>query len=488
MNVIEIIGDGDIGDKARQLVYKTPKLEEIGFYVPRRTVLAENFFDGFFQRNGLGENLRSVEIIEDLEAKIRSGSLTREEFQALQRVSSSYGDNPLAVRSSAERDARGTGIYKSEFTENQIGQVRKSVQRVLASYFSEDAIAFRKDAEASEGFGVMIEPMIGQEIGCYFAPVLSGFGYTSTSRGEGYVVIVPGLGSGVDTRYGERITEEVLKQFGGNLEDYLYEERRSMFSIFGGKTKRKSALLRTDSYLGLNDSYSGKAYHAPDKWTKGGVYRTSLDFKEAGLDDAFRELNLNPLFEMMKRMEDVFGKPQYFEWDMILENGKPKYWITQIADVNKKLDVMDFEDLGDIIFMGHTVTGTGVEECYKIANCWNPDNIDPLYDFNQNHRDYVLLFSSRLTTGGGGGYLHYSAFSNASVFLEITGDPIAHSEGLLDITGKLFAVLDYHAEVPPQWDKFQEKVRDEGGISVYQGKVKVVASERQNKMVVSALD
>lgn len=492
MNDIEIIGNGNIGDKARQLVEKTPKLKDIGFYVPRRTVLAEDYFDGFFQRNGLGENLRSVEIVEDLEAKIRSGSLTREEFQALQGVSSSYGNSPLAVRSSAEGDSRGTGTYKSEFTENQIGHLRKSVQKVLASYFSEDAVAFRRDAKTGDGFGVLVEPIIGQDIDWCFAPVLSGFGYTSTSRGDGYVNIVPGLGGGVDTRDGERITEDVLKQFGGNLEDYLHEERSSMFSMFGGKTKRNSALLRTDSSWSFDRSYSGNAYHAPNRWNRGDVCRTSLNFEEAELDNAFRELNLNPLFEMMKRMEDNFGKPQYFEWAMTLENRKPKYWITQIADVNKKLDTMDFEDLGDIIFMGHTVTGTGAKECYKIANCWNPDDVGPLYDFNQNHRDYVLLFSSRLTTCGNK-YLHYSAFNNASVFIEIqdarhTGDPVAHLGGQLDMTGKLFGVLDYDAEVPPQWDKFDSREKDESGIRVYQGKVKVVASERQNKMVVSALD
>jgi hypothetical protein len=198
---------------------------------------------------------------------------------------------------------------------------------------------------------------------------------------------------------------------------------------------------------------------------------------------------------MMRRMENNFRKPQYFEWAMTIEGGKPKYWIIQVADVDKKLDVMDFEDLGDIIFMGHTVIGTGEKECYKIANCQNPTDIDLLYEFNQQNKDYVLLFPSRLTTfelswvkrSG------YSDFSNASVFLEIPDmrhmrDSVAHLGGQLDLTGKLFGVLDYDAEIPPQWDKFIPRVKEECGIKVYHGKVKVVASERQNKIVVSALD
>ena len=48
---------------------------------------------------------------------------------------------------------------------------------LITSFFSEDAIAFRKDAKTGEGFGIMVEPIIGQDMDCCFAPVLSGFGY-----------------------------------------------------------------------------------------------------------------------------------------------------------------------------------------------------------------------------------------------------------------------------------------------------------------------
>ena len=57
---IEIIGSGNIGEKARQLLEKTPRLAEIGFHIPRRVVLAEDYFDGFFQRNNLGASIQDV--------------------------------------------------------------------------------------------------------------------------------------------------------------------------------------------------------------------------------------------------------------------------------------------------------------------------------------------------------------------------------------------------------------------------------------------
>jgi len=88
---IEIIGKGNIGEKARQLTEKTPALIQLGFCTPRRVVLAEDYFDGFFQRNGFGRNLRDVQQVQDLEVKIRSGSLTSEEFQILRKVNNCYG-------------------------------------------------------------------------------------------------------------------------------------------------------------------------------------------------------------------------------------------------------------------------------------------------------------------------------------------------------------------------------------------------------------
>jgi len=91
---MEIIGEGNIGDKARQLLEKSPKLQEIGFHVPRRVVLAEDFFDGYFRRNKLGENLRSVEVQEGLEEKVRKGAIQRKELWKLQEIASSFEGSP----------------------------------------------------------------------------------------------------------------------------------------------------------------------------------------------------------------------------------------------------------------------------------------------------------------------------------------------------------------------------------------------------------
>lgn len=488
---IDIIGHGSIGEKAQQLVLKTAGLRQLGFHTPQRVVLADGFFDSFFQRNSLGSTLTDVSQENDTYQRIRNGSLTPEQFQILSGVAHSYSDGPLVVRSSAEGDARGTGTYSSVFTENQPGKVRKAVQEVLASYFSEDAIAFRRDAQTGEGMGIIIEPILGQYMETYgdtfFTPVLSGFGYTSTSRGEGYVTAVPGLGGAVESRLGERLTRRALEEVDGSLYEYVYKESQSMY---GSQPMRRSALLRTDKSFGNFGEYSGLAYSPPTPYWKGGVLNQSIAFPK-DINEALYRMNLLPFFAQIEHMEEIFKKPQYFEWIMTIDQGQPAYWIVQIADVDKKLDLIDFGSFGKPLFTAHTITGSGIKDCVNIVNCWNPQDIEPLHRFNDKNENYVLLYSSRLSTRGQHRFenLSYSDFSNASVFLEIqdathAGDPIAHLGGQLDMTGKLFGVLDYRDEVAPDWKTFRAGEKEIDGIRVYQGLVKAVASERQNQMVI----
>ncbi len=483
---IEIIGSGNIGEKARQLVEKTPLLRQIGFRTPRRIVLAEGFLDDFFRDNNLGTNLSAIEKNTELEKQIKEGNLTSEQLQVVNRVAQSFAGNPLVVRSSVEGDARGTGIYQSFFTENETGHVVTAIKGVLTSYFSEDAIAFRRDAQTGEGMGIIIEPILGQNLRYNFAPVLSGFGYTSTSRGEGYVTAVAGLGGAVNSRLGEKLTHSALERTNGILKKYLY--------LMGIKTMRRSSLLRNDRYyVGGKGEYTGLVYSRPTPYREGGVWRRSLELSRE-VKQVFDQLNLFPFFSNVEKMEKLFGKAQYFEWVMTIKKGKTVFWIVQIADVNKKLDLIDFGNFGKPLFAAHTVTGTGIKECENIVFCWNPEDVKGLYSYNKNNKGYALLYSSRLCSGGAiRNGISYRDFSNASVFLEIqdathTGDPIDHLGGQLDVTGKLFGVLDYRDEVSPDFDGFREREKKVDGIRVYQGKVKAVASERQNQMIICRND
>lgn len=502
---IEIIGKENIGDKARDLLEKTPKLREIGFYTPRRVVLAEDFFDPFFQRNKLGNTLRDVKYEDNLEEKVRKGTINRPIFWPLHDIAASFKGWPLVIRSSAEGDSRGTGIYKSGFTENNMLPVLNTFQDVLASYFSKDAVLFRKDAKTGEGFAVIIEPLIGQLIREYIyvgsvsekiAPILSGFGYTSTSREGSYIIAVPGIGGGVETRKGEKLSRTLLEPHKGQLIEYLFKKRKDIKGLSRTKPLRNSSLLKTDR--SGNDSYSAKVYEVGCYSSKdplperGNIRRFTNSFLafEGNLLLEFYHLNLNPFFDMIEKIEEAFG-PQYFEWAMTLED-KPKYWITQIADINKKLDFMDFTKLGKVLFEGHTVTGTGERICDKIAFIQNPEEVDSLYKFNQKNKDYLLIFTGILTSGSKRKSLEYHHYNNASVLLEIQNtfhrsSSIGHLDGRLAEANKFFGVLDTFATPPKELDKRKIK-GDYKTTRIYSGQYKVISSERQNKLIVSALD
>ena len=141
------------------------------------------------------------------------------------------------------------------------------------------------------------------------------------------------------------------------------------------------------------------------------------------------------------------------------------------------------------MFMGHTVTGTGIKEATKIVHCYDPDFIYQLSQFNRTNTGYVLIFPSSLTSGRVIERVNYKVFSNASVFLERQdvmhiGDPVAHLDGQLDMTGKLFAVLDYDEATPLDWNLFHDGEQEENALPVCNGKFKIIGSERQNMLVI----
>jgi hypothetical protein len=481
---IDVIGKGNVGDKARQLMLKSDRCEQFGFNVPRRTVLAEDYFDGFFQRNNLGSSLQNVQYREGLDAAIRKGTLTQEEYRTLDKVCRSYGDDILAVRSSAQGDSRGTGIYRSEFALNRFDDVKHSLLRVLGSYFSPNAVAFRKDAATGDGFGVIVEPLIGEQSREWktgFAPIISGFGYTSTARGAGYLNVVPGLGGGVEAENGEMVTREMLEKFDGNLGRYVLEAQGRILD--GWQERRASALLGINFEVNTDDWR-----YRPQGLVFNRAAEPSDSVENVSLSsdcdiDRLADVNLFPVFDMMGRMENEFGKPQYFEWAMTLSERNPKYWLLQIADVDKNLDVMDFGDVGKILFSGHSVIGTGVKDCTGISYCWNPDDVWSVSKFNEANKNYVLIYSSHLASSMAGRYrLEYIHINNASVLLclhsashgsGLTG----HFEGQLDMTGKFFAVVE-GSSLGLLEAAFERS-------NFYDRPVRVISSEKQNRLLVT---
>ena len=166
-------------------------------------------------------------------------------------------------------------------------------------------------------------------------------------KGEGDVSIVPGLGCAVKTDAGERIGLGRFKPYTGYLGDYIHDEVGDM--VFGFTHKRRSALLGTLS-RGMDSSFNMLTYFSGISESDH-VIMTSLTLPK-DLHSVMNGLNLTSFFSTIERMEQAFGKPQYFEWAMTADGDQPVFWIIQIADVNKKLDSREFGDFGKAVFLG----------------------------------------------------------------------------------------------------------------------------------------
>jgi len=484
---VAVYGKGEIGDKARQLIQKTAWCRALGFRTPRRIVLAQDFFDSFFQEHGLGTTLTDVEPSPDSARWIMRSPLSLDHLAVLQAAGQLMGNGPIAVRSSAMKDARGTGTYESVFVHPDLKSVARGVYQVLASYFSSKAMLFREQAKTGEGFGIIIEPVIGQPLmeddETCFAPALSGYAYTSTARGEGYVSIVPGLGGGVDSRFGETITRSDYLRYNSkyspSLYEYLYKMMREVF-----RGPHMTFLRRTErSVASVQDHYTGMALDVRDGCVSFG--KSQIDYRKEIERASIMNHDLTPFFDQIERLQPLFGKPQYIEWAMTVEGKTPRFWITQIADVHHNLDIMDFGDLPPAILTADSIQGSCNGVAPAVVNFSNMGQLNDLRRYNQERGGYVLVFSGTLI--GDDSPFQYESFSNAAVAVEdmntthrIGRSPLSHFNTNITERGIVHGLLSDRW----WWRKQTHREKKYGSLEVYEGPFRVIASERQNRLIV----
>jgi len=136
-----------------------------------------------------------------------------------------FGDAPLIIRSSSLlEDRRGlsfAGKYKSLFIANQgtkeerLVSLMDAIAEVYASMFAPDPIEYRLEhnlVDEHEEMGIMIQEVVGAQVGHYFFPAFSGVAFSHNEfpwssrirREEGLVRVVPGLG----TRAVDRLSDD----------------------------------------------------------------------------------------------------------------------------------------------------------------------------------------------------------------------------------------------------------------------------------------
>ena len=155
----------------------------------------------------------------------KSSSCSPEILRGLSLALDDFGDVPLIVRSSSLLEDRvGTafaGKYKSLFIPNigskemRLESLTDAISEVYASIFGPDPVEYRaqnKLLDFHEEMGIMIQEVVGKQVGPYFFPSFAGVGFSQNDypwssrieRKDGLLRLVPGLG----TRAVDRISND----------------------------------------------------------------------------------------------------------------------------------------------------------------------------------------------------------------------------------------------------------------------------------------
>lgn len=155
----------------------------------------------------------------------KNSPLPPEIIKGLLLVLDYFGDVPLIVRSSSLlEDQVGmafAGKYKSLFIANKgtkeerLAALGDAIAEVYASLFGPDPIEYRFEHELidhHEEMGIMIQEVIGKQVGHYFLPAFAGVAFSNNEfrwssrirREDGFVRLVPGLG----TRAVDRLSDD----------------------------------------------------------------------------------------------------------------------------------------------------------------------------------------------------------------------------------------------------------------------------------------
>ncbi len=134
------------------------------------------------------------------------------------------GDKPLIVRSSSLLEDRFgaafSGKYKSLFLANRgtkqerMDALMDAIAEVYASTFGPDPIQYRTErnlVDFQEGMGVLIQEVVGTQIGDYFLPAFAGVAFSHNEfrwsprikQEDGLARLVPGLGTRAVDRLGD---------------------------------------------------------------------------------------------------------------------------------------------------------------------------------------------------------------------------------------------------------------------------------------------
>jgi len=223
---------GRLGGKSAGLILANSILQEAGregrfegeYRVPTSYFLPSNGILEFIGHNGLEELINvkykaSEEVRQEyplVERLFKSGTFPETIEKGLSEMLYQIGEVPLVVRSSSLLEDRighaFSGKYKSLFIPNRgtleqrLASLEDAIAEVYASIFHPDPIEYRRERgliDFQEQMGILIQEVVGREVGDMLFPVFAGVGFSRCEmrwsprirRSDGMARLVLGLGT-----------------------------------------------------------------------------------------------------------------------------------------------------------------------------------------------------------------------------------------------------------------------------------------------------
>jgi hypothetical protein len=483
-----VIGSGSVGAKAEELMKKTWAMEQAGFVLHSRVVLAMGFFEEFIKRNGLSEELKRQDETE-FYRRVENAVFSDDEIAVLRSMIKKFEGKYLAVRSSTHGDTgEGHGIYYSGFVgsmeeEKMLKELMRQVSQVIASDYWDDAIALRERTGIAPGVAIIIEPVLDQGFENdswrkLVGPVYSGTAYATTDGKSGNIFIYPGSDAYAmrDSKYFLKISELDSGPLGylEAVEDLRRTHRRENDIRLGSVSVFCSS---SDRIATTSIDYWSPLMHRPMEW----------------------------FFSKLRKYAQLCGCEQKIEWGLIERNGEPEITIFQTCDLplpkSNILVIPNENTRAEAVY----VSASGIIEGRGLVFVNLPEDAEALKEFNKTHTGYgVVITDFMLTNAREGERMTLAHWHNAPFIMEIprgrsfyhNDSPEIHTAGMLAAVGQVFMMCT-ESEDDERLDRFRHgyeplKVTDADGKDHYvrylDVKFRVTANQEFQRGIVDILE
>lgn len=221
---------GKLGGKSAGLILATSILREEApeiyskIRIPKTWYIISDGLMDFIHYNNLEEvfeqKYKDIDIIRQeypyIVQLFKNSSFSPDMLKNFSLMLDDFGNKPLVVRSSTLLEdgigAAFSGKYKSLFLANQgskkkcLEELTSAIAEVYASIFNTDPIEYRAERgllDYNEQMGVIIQEVVGKQVGKYYLPAFAGVAFSNNEfrwsprirREDGLLRLVPGLGT-----------------------------------------------------------------------------------------------------------------------------------------------------------------------------------------------------------------------------------------------------------------------------------------------------